>query len=93
MQTNCSSNRAEPSATQTQRQVKIGHVYRHFKGYLAVPVMLATHSETGEELVIYTCTNPYSRSLSIYARPKEMFLSPVDKNKYPNATQTWRFEE
>lgn len=29
----------------------------------------------------------------IYGRPRKMFLSPVDKEKYPNVKQYWRMEE
>lgn len=41
------------------------------------------------ELVIYKCL--YDNNIP-YARPKDMFLGPVDKNKYPNVTQKYRFE-
>lgn len=43
-------------------------------------------------LVIYKCiTNPEKDK--IYARPYEMFISKVDKEKYPNAEQEYRFEK
>ena len=43
-----------------------------------------------DELVIYTPL--YFSDYPIYARPKNMFLSPVDKEKYPKATQEYRME-
>ena len=69
--------------------VKVDKVYRHFKGKLYKTLCIAKHSETLEELVIYKAL--YGEG-EIYARPVDMFLEKVDKNKYPDATQEYRFE-
>ena len=67
-------------------EIIVGRTYRHFKGALYKVIAIATHSETDEKLVIYT------RDDKVWARPYDMFASKVDKEKYPDVEQGYRFE-
>lgn len=78
----------------TDRTIHKGEIYRHFKGGWYTVLCIASHSETGEKLVIYQRDKDGSKySERIYARPLGMFMSRVDKDKYPDAKQEWRFEK
>ena len=65
-----------------------GQVYRHFKGNIYRIITLASHSETGEMLVIYKRDDTEEKA---YARPLDMFMSEVDKKKYPQVRDKYRF--
>lgn len=58
--------------------------------YLYDIVGVAEHTETGEALMVY---RPRYGEKKLYARPLEMFLSWVDREKYPDAKQEYRFEK
>lgn len=66
-----------------------GDIVRHFKGNRYEILYFAKSSETQEDLVVYRAL--YGER-GVWVRPKEMFFSPVDRAKYPDAAQTYRFE-
>jgi hypothetical protein len=70
------------------KEIKPGMKLRHFKGFISEVVAVAMHTETGEDLVIYH----HVGEDRLFARPIDMFFSKVDKKKYPDATQEYRFE-
>ena len=52
------------------------------------------HSESGERMVVYHDMSGMSSSIDDPCiRPLDMFMSEVDHQKYPDATQKYRFEK
>ena len=79
--------------------IKVGDIVKHFKREYFSPdsaeytykiLGFAIHSENLEHLVIYQGLYPPYKTC---ARPYDMFISEVDKEKYPNIKQKYRFEK
>lgn len=71
------------------RKQMVGKRYRHFKGNFYIVDGLALHSETEDPYVVY---HREGHNGELWIRPLNMFLSPVDKAKYPDVQQEFRFE-
>ena len=72
-----------------EREIKVGFLYKHFKGSIHKVICIAKDSETLEEKVIYT----HEDTGEVWVRDKVEFLSEVDHVKYPEVIQKYRFEE
>ena len=82
-----------------ERDILVGDIVQHFKRewvssetseYLYKVLAFAQHTETGEKLVVYQGMYP---PFKICARPYDMFMSEVDREKYPKIRQKYRFEK
>ena len=69
--------------------LKIKGVYKHFKNNYYILEDVAENSETGEMYAVYRQLYGDNK---LYIRTLDMFLSKVDREKYPNVKQEYRFE-
>ena len=72
------------------REIKVGAEYMHFKNTRYKVLAIARHSETDERYVVYQAL--YGER-DVWVRPYDMFNSEVDREKYPDVEQQYRFEE
>ena len=87
------------NADTPKRDIQVGDIVQHFKRewvsadtseYLYKVLAVAHHTENGEKLMIYQAL--YA-PFKICARPYDMFMSEVDREKYPDIRQKYRFEK
>lgn len=71
------------------RVIIVGKTYRHFKGKDYKVLLIANDTESDEELVVYESLYGNHK---IWVRKYDLFASPVDKEKYPDCNQEYRFE-
>ena len=78
------------------REIKINGLYKHFKGHIYKVITIGYDSEKYDEndsdksrLVVYENVD----NKDVWVRPYDMFNSKVDKEKYPDVLQEYRFEE
>ncbi len=81
------------------RRFEKGDIVQHFKREITGPcgtrylyeiIGESEHTETGEKLMVYRALYGDMR---MFARPLDMFMSEVDREKYPEIRQKYRFEK
>lgn len=68
------------------RDFKPGDTVQHFKGGFYKIVTIGINTETEEKMVVYQSL----KDKRVWIRPYEMFISKVDREKYPNAYHPYR---
>lgn len=73
-------------------EVKIGKVYRHFKGNYYFVENIAYDSETKERMVVYKPLYNREDNRQLWVRPEKMFLEEIPERPDNITGQKVRFE-
>lgn len=73
-------------------QIKIGKVYRHFKGNYYFVEDVAYDSETKERMVVYKTLYNREDNRQLWVRPEKMFLEEIPERPDNITGQKVRFE-
>lgn len=73
-------------------QIKIGKVYRHFKGNYYFVEDIAYDSETQERMVVYKPLYNREDNRQLWVRPEKMFLEEIPERPDNITGQKVRFE-
>lgn len=68
---------------------KAGQQFKHFKGNTYEVVAVAEHTENHKNMVVYFNVNIPDK---IWVRPLKVFKQKLNPEKYPGATQEYRFQ-
>ena len=71
--------------------VKVGRVYRHFKGNYYFVENIAYDSETQERMVVYKPIYERNDKKKLWVRPEKMFLSEIPERPDNITGQKYRF--
>lgn len=71
------------------RQLQLNRVYKHFKGNYYIVLDIVLNADDLKRYVLYKQLYEDGKS---FIREEQEFLSKVDKIKYPNVKQKYRFE-
>lgn len=83
------SKTIKETCTAWRRAWKAADIVKHFKGTTYIIIGLGIDTETEQEVVIYKKADGTG---NVWVRPRTQFESEVDKEKYPDCKQKWRFE-
>ena len=69
------------------RDFQLEDTVQHFKGGLYKIIAIGTNTETEEKMIVYQSL----KDKKIWIRPYDMFISKINRKKYPNAEHPYRF--